>query len=273
MQTSVGRGGVNQREDVIEVQLALNGHIGKLRGTPLKPDGRAGPKTIEAIARFQGSIGMPRPDGLIQPGGKTAQALKLTSAPQKTAPGGAANLSGSAWWHANQKKWPNEKSLAALSEPWGTKARKFIAALEKAGARVQVNATTRSMTRAKLMRYSWDVSKGLIAPKDVPAIPGVDIRWDHGDVAKSKKAAAEMVALFAIKFQPSLDSNHLRGTAVDMTIAWSGDLTIVQGDGKSVTIKTTPRDGTNAQLHKVGETYGVLHKLPKDPPHWSNTGR
>ena len=267
---SVGQNGVNVLADVKLVQEALNRLSARIGIHKLSADGRCGPKTIDAILRLQKIIHMPQPNGLVVPGGKTAEALDLKpGVPQSSA---STNLSGGAWWRANQARWPNENRVEALGEPFRGHVTRFLAALNTAGARVHIGATTRSMTRALLMRYSWDVSKGTLSPSRVPAIQGVDIQWDHGDLHKSMTAAHEMVALFQIAKQPSLTSNHLKGVAIDMTISWTGTLAIAKADGKAVTIAGSPRDGTNRDLQAVGATYGVLHKLPDDPPHWSTTG-
>ncbi|MCX7284978.1 MAG: peptidoglycan-binding domain-containing protein [Novosphingobium sp.] len=271
MRGTVGIGGQNAPDDVRQVQAGLNRFANKLGFLPLVVDGRVGHNTDDAIRRLQRAQGMPFPDGVVTPTGKIAQALGLVQ--PGVANGSTASLSGAAWWHANQARWPNESRVDALAEPFRSDVRKFLAALAAAKATVTVNATTRSMTRAKIMRYCWDIAHGLIAPEAAPAIDGVAINWVHETVEKSRNAARDMVKLFAIKKQPSLNSNHLRGTAIDMTIAWTGDLKIKQANGTEVTINTLPRNGTNAKLHDVGATYKVLHKLPDDPPHWSVTGR
>src|SRR3954471_12012690 len=60
IQQSVGRGGANQRKDVIAVQTRL-----KERGVdPQGIDGEVGPHTIHAIEAFQATF-LPHPDGLI----------------------------------------------------------------------------------------------------------------------------------------------------------------------------------------------------------------
>jgi hypothetical protein len=57
-----------------------------------------------------------------------------------------------------------------------------------------------------------------------------------------------------------------------MTISWQGDLTIARGDNTSTTISSLPRTGAkNADLHAVGQSYGVK-KLLSDAPHWSSDG-
>ncbi len=275
---SVGLMAANDTSDVRAVQLALNRQVAKLGLTSLIEDGRCGAKTIDAIRRFQRiALSTMRPDGVVVPNGPTARALgflgSVAPAPAAKAVATPESLSGAVWWRTNQAKWQNERRVAMLAEPFKANVTKFIAALEAAGASVSISATMRSMVRAQLMRYSWDVSKGIVAPGAVSAIPGVDIVWDHGSLAKSKAAAAEMVALFEIVKQPSLTSNHLTGNAIDMTIGWTGDMTILAADGKTKTVIGAPRNGTNAKLHDVGATYKVLHKLPDDPPHWSTTGR
>jgi len=63
----------------------------------------------------------------------------------------------------------------------------------------------------------------------------------------------------------------LEGRAVDVDIAWNGTLTIAGANGQNVGIASTPRDGSNTELHAVGAGYGV-HKLVSDPPHWSDDG-
>jgi len=274
---SVGLMAVNHAPDVRAVQRALNRQIAKLGLTLLIEDGRCGAKTIDAIRRFQRiALSTVRPNGVVAPQGSTARALGFLGVfgpvPATTAAASWGSLSGTVWWRTNQAKWQNENRVSMLADPFKANVTKFIAALEAAGASVSVGATARSMVRAQLMRYSWDVSKGIVEPSAVAAIPGVDIVWDHGNLLRSKATAAEMVALFKIVKQPSLTSNHLTGNAIDMTIGWTGDLTIVAADGKTKTVIGAPRNGTNAKLHMIGTTYKVLHKLLDDPPHWSTTG-
>jgi peptidoglycan hydrolase-like protein with peptidoglycan-binding domain len=71
MTASVGRGGRNQPDDVQAVQEALN--LQNQAG--LEVDGKCGPKTIAAISAYQRKIGFHRPDGLIEPGKRTARSL------------------------------------------------------------------------------------------------------------------------------------------------------------------------------------------------------
>lgn len=72
---SVGRNGDNRPADVRLVQELLNKHpMPPL--TPLVVDGRIGPKTITAIEEFQRRVvKMVKPDGRVDPNGKTLQML------------------------------------------------------------------------------------------------------------------------------------------------------------------------------------------------------
>jgi hypothetical protein len=263
---SVGSGGVNRSADVLIVKRLLNQYLAANDEPPLAADGKVDVDTILTIQSYQLEVvGLANPDGKIDPGGKTWLALD-------SGQGLKPQLSGAAWWHANEAKYPNSASVADLAKPFGDDVAKFIKAMKDAGASVTVSSTRRNATRAKLMHYCWKVAKGLIAPRDVPAIPGCAIRWDHGDLAKSKRGAQEMVDLFAIAFLPSLTSLHIDGRAIDMTIGWNGTLAIKDAAGKTQQLGA-PRSGeTNTDLHKVGAGYKVI-KLLSDPPHWSDNGR
>lgn len=73
---SVGSGGGNSHDDVVMVQVLLNYN----RPVPLSAigvDGVPGAQTAEAIREFQGRVmHMPAPDGRVDPGGATLNALR-----------------------------------------------------------------------------------------------------------------------------------------------------------------------------------------------------
>lgn len=264
---SVGKGGVNDVADVIVVQHLLHAWLTAKAEGQLAASGTCDAKTIAAITQFQTkAMGSTKPDGRIDPAGNTWKALSA-AAPPPPPP-----LSGAAWWHANQAKYPNSAALADLAPPFRDRASAFVQALRDAGASVSISATLRNRTRAQLMHYCWRVAAGSIAPGDVPPIPGCAIKWDHGDLAKSRKGAQEMVNLFAIAFQPSLTSRHIEGRAIDMTIGWTGTI-LVRDKGGTPRPLEAPRSGeSNRDLHRIGASYGVI-KLLSDPPHWSDDGR
>ncbi|WP_217701976.1 hypothetical protein [Phaeobacter sp. HF9A] len=183
-------------------------------------------------------------------------------------------LSGLSWFKANQSSYPNSTKIADLESGFKGKVQAFEKALKAAGAKITVSTTKRNKARAAIMHHAWMVANKKTKPKDVPKIDGVKINWDHGDDAKSIKAAKDMIGKsgFNIAFKPSLTSRHIQGKAIDWTITWTKELKILGKDGKEVTITTSPKNGTNKDLHKVGKGYGVV-KLVTDPPHWSTDGK
>lgn len=269
---SVGRSGVNAEADVVRVQQMLNVHVARLGRPTLIVDGDCGTETIATIEAYQKMVlGISRPDGRIDVGGRTWRALASGRGVAAPAAPGDPRLSGAAWWHANQSKYPNSNKLSDLTPPFREKALAFVMALQAAGASVSVSSTLRHPLRAYLMHWCWKVSKRMVDPAAVPGRTGVDIIWDHGNLAVSRRAAEEMRALFGMRFIASLNSNHIRGEAVDMTIGWSGTLRIKDAAGASHAIGA-PRSGArNSALHSVGRSYGA-RKLVGDDPHWSLRG-
>lgn len=194
-------------------------------------------------------------------------------------------VSGPSW----VGKFPTSRSIDDLSSGFRDKVRGFFDALNDTTATISINATRRPRQRAYLMHFSWLIAKNRINPADAtPFKPKggeeeVDIQWVHRkpdgtpDVAASRAAARKMVDGFDIgggSVAPALNSNHIRGTAIDMSVTWTGTLSIKNKSDKVIDIKSVPRSSINPDLIKVAKTYGVIHFSPPadDPPHWSLTG-
>jgi hypothetical protein len=94
LRASVGRDGVNRRTDVEIVQILLNESAARLGPVRLlKVDGKIGPKTIGAIEHFQSAVlAYRKPDGRVDPGGKTI--LALNGLPKKGKPPGKPDDAG-----------------------------------------------------------------------------------------------------------------------------------------------------------------------------------
>jgi hypothetical protein len=184
-----------------------------------------------------------------------------------------AIASGAEW----VAKYPTSKDVEDLASPFRENVKKFLAALQAAGADVSISATYRPAERAYLMHYAYRIAREKLDPRDVPARNGVDIEWVHRkengriDLVASRNAAEDMVEAYDIVYRPALNSNHTRRLAIDMTISWTDTLSIKNARGNTVDIKSTPRSGQNGDLWKVGKSYQVL-KLESDPPHWSEDG-
>ncbi len=274
---SVGRSGANVPADVVQVQQLLNLRVGEMGIQPLPTTGIIDNATMAAIGRYQSLVMGTRSDGRVDPNGRTWTALsdsQPTSLLRDRLRAQAAlpKLSGAAWFRANEARFPNSDRVADLAPAFATQASAFIAALQRAGATVRVSATRRNRNRAWIMHYAWQVAHGAVQPGAVPANPEVDILWDHGDPAVSRRAAQAMVNLFHIAFKPSLTSNHIEGTAIDMAISWDSPIDVIDAAGRTNRIDQPRSGNTNTDLHAVGATYG-LHKLATDPPHWSVNGR
>ncbi len=223
-------------------------------------------------AEYNKMIGVGGWGGRSDKSGPLLRCPALSKAAERDVAPDARSLSGAAWWRANEAKYPNSRRVEDLDPDFRKGVEAFLAALKDAGATVEVASTRRSADRAYLMHYAWAIAHGEVKAAAVPARDGVPIRWDHGDEAKSKKAAEEMAKLFGMVHQASLKSRHISGKAIDMTIRWTGTLAIKDRDGKVVKIASSPRSGDNKELHAVGATYGVV-KLASDPPHWSTDGK
>lgn len=187
--------------------------------------------------------------------------------------------SGDSW----VSRYRGSSDLRDLRLPFRGYVEAFVEAMRAAGATVKINATYRPLERAYLMHWSWKINRNRISAKDVPAMAGVPISWEHCDAegeysdAKSVAAARDMVRGFEMQrlnVAPSLRSRHTVGCGIDMTISWSADLLIRDAYGELVEIDRMPRTGMNPQLHRVGASYGVIKykRNGRDEPHWSDTG-
>ena len=186
---------------------------------------------------------------------------------------GTSNLSGKDWWHANQASYPNSQEIDDLEPGFRSKVENFVDSLKHAGANVVVKSTLRNPSRAYLMHYCWKIAYGEVDPEDVPKRGGVDIEWDHGDLEKSRKGAEEMVNLFGMAHIAALNSNHIRGKAIDMNISWKNTLVMTRPAPLLTRIESRPRTGQNRELHEIGATVFGVRKLVSDPPHWSYDGK
>ena len=121
---SVGRNGVNDRNDVVTVQKLINDHLPEAL-SPLAVDGECGRLTIEAIEDIQSQfLRMSRPDGRVDPDGETLRFLTGGSIPSKPHPGsGTLPADVIAAAQAAHLKWkiPAAVTLAqwALESGWG----------------------------------------------------------------------------------------------------------------------------------------------------------
>ena len=259
---------------------------------------------MSRLLALRRTVGNRRPQSVVRPGLDSGTSVNLTVMRESPAPSPASattptpagtpgatpaatpdpdKISGKEWWDANEGKSPYIKSdkISDLESDFQSKVNEFESALKAAGASISIDTTKRPAERAHVLHYAWQVAKGEIKASAVPSMTGVDITWDHGSEAASKKGAQEILDAATVKSKPSLTSNHIDGKAIDWTITWTGDLKIKKKDGTEIEIKSKPRSGGdpgNTELHSVGEGYGVIKglftgpKQKRDAPHWSSDG-
>jgi hypothetical protein len=197
-------------------------------------------------------------------------------------------LSGPSW----SSRWPGgDRQIGHLNATFGPRVQNFVTAMITAGATVVPQSTLRSPQRSYLMHFSYLVSKEQLAPQAVPAYrpladeKGPQICWLHRtvsgrvDAGTSVAGAGGLLSALGVdsslKVAPALHSRHNTGDAIDMQIRWTTpSLRIKNAAGQTVKITSTPHDGTNPDLIKVGATYAVNHFSPvaADRNHWSSDG-
>jgi hypothetical protein len=200
-------------------------------------------------------------------------------------------LSGAHWKKIADDNWGGATpNIAELESSFGSDLTKFLDMLAANNITYSLTSGYRPPQRSYLFHYCVKVAKGKIAPKDVPAMVGVDIVWDHGNAAASKAGAQALADAFGLVGVAAHPSNHNAGTAVDMKLDFSANagnkLTYVIG-GKTITrtIKTSDeaRVGVSAkgksisgigsrELSKAGADFGVKRAVDSDIVHWSRTG-
>lgn len=130
---SVGKNGINKVSDVKVVQRALNSH--HQEPALLTVDGLSGPRTVAAIEEFQARVlGFKHPDGRVDPGGKTFQALAHTVSPN-----------GPEDWSGDSSKWPEDKKLSSMNSQLRSKVIPLLETLRSQGHEPKVFFAWRSL--------------------------------------------------------------------------------------------------------------------------------
>jgi len=201
-------------------------------------------------------------------------------------------LSGAHWKQIADDRWGGATpDIAELESSFGADLTAFLDVLAANNITYQLESGYRPPQRSYLFHYCVKVAKGKITPSKVPAMDGVDIVWDHGNLGASKAGAQAVADAFGLVGVAAHPSNHNAGTAVDMKLDFSGNssnkITYSVG-GKSITrtIKTSDeaRVGVSArgksisgiasrELSKAGADFGVKRAVDSDIVHWSRSGR
>jgi hypothetical protein len=250
-------------------------------------------KSVMRLQRLAGNAGVA--SLLAQRAPDAPPATPPIAAPSPAPTVDPAKLSGAQWKATADAKWADSDSLDTLNAPFKASMDKFLEMLTANNITTGEYTTKRPEERAYLLHFAVDVKNGATAPKDVPKKDGVDIIWDHGDDAKSKKAAEEMADAFKIVGPAALISNHIAGNAIDMKFDFTkmvkdkdANYTITyKKDGKDVSRPLKIDDEAvlgvaakgrtissiaDRELSKAGEDFGVKRHIDTDIVHWSTTG-
>jgi len=227
------------------------------------------------------------------PGDHTVKATETTESGPRTA---TAQVHISE--HSGRRfaeRHPGSKDLNELKDrdpdSFQQRVRRFIQALEDAGATVTVGSTYRSDETQYLMHYAWRIAHGDINPADVPPWPGIDICWDWlnedgtQDLGASSLGAQELVdAYHMVNYAAKPPYSHHRDhLAVDLSISWHGNITVrnvtlPDGTVGNVTLQNgtgiPETDSMNRQLWNLGQrpNFDITHNQGTDWPHWSPDG-
>ena len=131
----VGQGGANTPDDVVAVQSRLT----RQGSSPGPADGVCGPRTVEAIRKFQSACGF-RGDGLVSPAGPTW--LRLCSdevdEPTDGEVGGQTSAVTAPGWEGDSSAWSQAKKLQSLHPDFRPQVEALMAQLARADYRPKI---------------------------------------------------------------------------------------------------------------------------------------
>lgn len=223
---SVGMHGKNHVDDVVKVQSLL-----AQQGMPVgRTDGHCGPRTVAAIYTFQAGF-LQRPDGLVEPAGKTMARLNMIPfrpakanhvAPRMASAEQIGTLAPAEAGTSLTRLLPRSK-LGQLNA--GLRAVSNALMIQKLGKpRESFTADCQPVTNVKLKKHTKTASVG---PFKVTGLaPAVDsLATVMADIAKKQPqvysvlGSAGMLCCRLVKGSPSAISNHSWGTAIDLTLS------------------------------------------------------
>lgn len=173
---SVGKGGVNKKNDVIKIQRALNIIFPSLL---LDTDGLCGSKTIRRIERFQKRF-MQNPDGRVDPGGRTLKRLNSASPDMQSE------------WSGDSSRWSAEKKIKSLDNRMQSKVKRVLATLKEEGYQPKIVYAWRSVTKQlelvnagrSRVRFSFHNAQKNNGTPNAYAADIIDKRWAWNDKAE-----------------------------------------------------------------------------------------
>lgn len=173
---SVGKGGINKKSDVIKIQRALNLVFPSLL---LDVDGLCGKKTIRRIIRLQKRF-MNKPDGRVDPGGRTLKQLNSASPDIQSK------------WSGDSAKWSQEKKISSLDKKMQGKVERVIKSLDEQGYKPKIVYAWRSVTKQlelfnkgnSKVKFSFHNAQKRDGMPNAAAADIIDKRWAWSEKAE-----------------------------------------------------------------------------------------
>jgi len=169
---SVGRTGMNHKPDTRQVQTALSALF---PAKPLVVDGLCGRNTIAHIEKFQRRF-MQRPDGRVDPRGKTLRRLN-SAAPTTSA--------AQDEWAGDSSKWSEAKKIRSLDRRMRIKVERVLRTLKSLGFKPRVVYAWRSVDvqrqlvakgHSKVL-FSFHNAQQVDGSPNAYAVDIIDRRW------------------------------------------------------------------------------------------------
>lgn len=174
--SSVGKDGINKKPDVKKIQAALNIVYPSLA---LAIDGICGPKTIRRIEKFQRRF-MQKPDGRIDPGGRTLKRLNSATPDMHDE------------WSGDSSKWSQDKKLSSLDYRMRPKVERVLEALKNEGFQPKIVYAWRSVAKQlelveaghSRVRFSFHNAQKKNGSPNAYATDIIDKRWAWSKAAR-----------------------------------------------------------------------------------------
>lgn len=226
LSASVGEGGKNVKADVMLVQQLLI----KNHGQSITADGDCGPKTIAAIKDFQAKkVGLAKPDGRIDPGGKSWNALNSTAAapttptdttkPADTTKDGtkpADTTKPSGKYYTHEKAAQVKLSKGPKAVQLNAEAEGLLKALLAGSGNMSANYTSTLRTYVDQARAMFGNTQELINQWYSNSSPKVPEAFRQFKAKNDQAGFAKWLEAYD-KERGKIISNHIPGYAIDVT--------------------------------------------------------
>ncbi len=183
----------NIRQDVRLVQELLNHKVKRTPGAKkLVVDGLIGSKTIKLIKQYQSTVvKMKKPDGRVDPGGRTIKSLMENSELEE--PKHKKALTDK--WTGDSARWPQEKKLRSLNPQFRKKVELVLKELKEDGFKAKIFYGWRSQAvqlelfskKRSKVKFSFHNATKKDGTPNAYAVDIIDSRYGWSNKDETKK--------------------------------------------------------------------------------------